>query len=789
MLKFSNRIDFKILIISFVIATILLAIITSYFFTELTSPRSLVALENYSPPLPTRILDINGEVISEFYTQKRELVDLEDVPSSLINALLSIEDDYFFFHLGFNPIRIIKAIFRTIFGKIEGGSTLTQQLCKQVFLSSEKTITRKVKELWYALKVEALYGKKEILYFYLNQVYLGHGCYGIKSAASFYFNKKLNDLTLIESTLLVAMLKGPERYSPLKNLSKTSQRHAIVLELLVKKGIISASQMKKEYHHFWRLFAAQVRSKQSSINNQIISKAPYFTEYIRKKLENGKILTKKQIYEGGLEIYTSLNLKHQVSAQKYLWQKLKSQNQYNKYNLSHKKKMIERKIFDQLGNWDILLGLNQNLDQKITFNSIKNRFIEELKWELLSFHLLTGNERAFDANLVEIKDSFHLNEKVEGALISIDPKTGYVTAMVGGSGFNYNNQINRALQSKRQVGSLLKPFIYAAAIDKKLVTAGNIVRDEPLKFGSYLPKNYSGKFKGEVTVRDALRKSINIPAVATLDLIGISDARKYLATIFRSYNLKDQIEKFPEDLTLALGTGIFSPIDIATAYAVIANEGEEVIPITIRYVKNKEGKVLFNIEQSYINKDRKQIIDKGTAFIIRDILKDVFQPGGTASQSPGLRGFNHYNTSSGKTGTTSNWKDVWFAGFNPYLTTVIWIGYDSNKSLGKKRTGGLLAAPIWVNYNKEILNKKSVKKWTKPDNVTMARISRKSGLRVSAYTKNKDQYTEYFLKGTEPKEFSKYEEKQQDKIENVIDKIKIAKTNVVDIFDFNQANE
>ncbi|OHD59046.1 MAG: hypothetical protein A2096_13800 [Spirochaetes bacterium GWF1_41_5] len=384
--------------------------------------------------------------------------------------------------------------------------------------------------------------------------------------------------------------------------------------------------------------------------------------------------------------------------------------------------------------------------------------------QLKNFSLIFGIDPALNiTHFAELAGLSALENKTECAFISIEPSTGYISAMIGGSGFSYNNQMNRAVQMYRQIGSIMKPFVYAAAIDTKKITAATLFNDTPIAFenpdGSlYIPQNYSGKYYGYIRARTALQKSINATTLQVLELATIEKTREYCSKMFRSLTAEDQEKKFPYNMTMGLGSGIFSPLELATAYAVFANDGKEVIPLSIRYITDRDGKILRNLEEEFYG-DRipSQVIDKATAFIAADIMRNVLEPGGTAYNENLIKEFEH--PSGGKTGTSGNWRDAWFAGFNKYLSTVIWLGYDDSRlSLGKGRAGGTLAAPVWIKYNRDVLMNKKNYPFEKPESVIEAEICTDSGKLPGPRCRRT--MTEYFLPGTVPEEFCDFHSRE-----------------------------
>ena len=738
--------------------TLFLAAFSAYFFHTLIDLHSVKPLERYAPPVPTQILDIKGRLIAQFYAEKREIANFDEIPPYFIQAVLANEDDYFFYHLGFNPWRMAMALIHNLreMKRAQGGSTITIQLSKLLFLHHRKTIKRKVRELWYAVQLERLYSKKEILLFYFNQIYFGHGCYGVKAAARFFFQKSIENLNVAECALLVGLIKSPKKYSPLRRMRASMARHRLVLRNMTASGAIDPNEIDKHFNDFWVAYASRLQSQRSTVADLEENKAPYFVEHVRSRLE--ATFGKRAIYHDGLIVHTSLNLDHQKVAQTQLWKQLQKQDRRHDTRYNKVQKYINRYLYDQI---DILGQLFNIEGMRISNAKMKKRvnsvLFDQVYHQLSTLSLLSGQDQLFALlKYSDFPSRFDMAEECQGAIVSIDPHTGYITAMVGGSGFSYENQFNRVFLAKRQIGSAIKPFVYAAAIDTRTITAASMIDDVPISFYDeytgqmYIPRNYTGHFSGKVVARDALRKSINVAALQVLDKTGIEKVRHYASGMFRAKTQKDIQEKFPNNLTMGLGSGLFSPIDAACAYAIFANEGREVVPLSIRYVTDRYGEVIKNFEKQYLSMQRR-IIDSGTAYIMKSLLAGVFKPGGTAYRWKQLKDFPHRNHSAGKTGTSSNWKDAWFIGFNKYLVTAIWIGYDSNKSLGKGQAGGKLAAPVWIEFNKQTLKDTSPITFTRPNNVVKRRISRASGLLATAYTQNP--YYEYFLSGTEPTTF------------------------------------
>ncbi|MEW5767927.1 MAG: penicillin-binding protein 1A [bacterium] len=626
---------------------------------------SLAPIEEYKGvrywEFPTKVYDRNGELLAEFFELKRELVALPQVPQHLVNAFIAIEDTNFYQHRGISLRGIARAFWANFkAGRIaEGGSTITQQLAKVLFLTSEKTYARKFQEALLAIQIERRYTKEEILERYLNKIYFGHGVYGVGAAANFYFNKKVSELNLAESAMLAGLPKAPNYFSPFLHPEAAKRRQAIVLNRMVSLGFIIPEEAEQAKYDLFRSSVKNQRDNPAFKRTIAINKAPYFVEYVRQELEER--YGDSAIYKGGFRVYTTLDLTMQQVAQRVLGEGLERLN----------------------------------------------------------------------------KDKKPGSPKIEGALIAVDPSTGHIKAMVGGSGFTKGNQVNRATQARRQPGSAFKPFLYTAAIDAGF-TPTSILYDVPVSFNiegakTWAPTNYDGKFRGAVTLREALEKSINVASIKLMQEVGPDQVVKYA----HAMGIEGPLTP---NLSLTLGTSEATPLEMAVAYSVFANQGIKVEPMSIRFIEDQEGNLLeenIPLEQ--------EILSKETAYIMTSLMEGVVRRG-TAASSVGSK---IDRPCAGKTGTTDNYVDAWFAGYTPNLTAVVWVGYDRNrKSLGRGQTGGRAAAPIWTAFMQEVLKDVPPYEFNVPRNVSFAIVDRKNGLLV--VDKEGNVIKEVFIRGTEP---------------------------------------
>ncbi len=751
----------RVLIIILLFLSIVLGAGLGIFIAAFNNMTDIAELENFKPEIPSKIYDRNGKLISEIFTVKREPVSFDQLPKNLINALLAIEDAQFYSHHGINLKRVFGALVANIKSgrRSQGASTITMQLARTLFTGREKTWVRKIKESWLALQIEKKYSKNEILTLYFNQIYFGHGAYGIEAASQFYFNKRVEDLTLAECALLAGLPQSPNRLSPIKNPTLARKRQERVLEAMVKDKMISMKEAYESFQDFWINFRLQMRSPSQSVYKLTENKAPYFVEYVRQKLE--QIYGSNRIYTGGLKVYTSLDLTQQSYAEKYLTEGLDRQNRIYKQTMNVVKDTLDKKILDSLDMLSLCFNL-ENIDistskhKERVLSNLQDNFIAPI--DMISFLFGTNDINRIIESSYSIEENTGEFQKVEGAIIAMEPKTGYITAMVGGSAFSKNNQLNRAVQIRRQTGSGFKPYIYTAAIDTKIFTPASIIVDSPVVFYTgdekWIPDNYSGTYKGKLRLREALRQSVNVVTAKIVDRLGVDTVIKYASSILGIRDPDEINKRFPRVYSIALGIVELSPYEQARGFCTFANNGTEVTPIAILYVLDRDGNLIDNYEASLRKKEirdgQQRVISEQTNFIIVDMLEDVLRPGGTGYRAASTYGFDR--PAAGKTGTTQNWNDAWFTGFTPDLVASVWVGFDRNSiSLGRGQAGGVVAAPIWAQFMRDSLQDKPATWYSRPKGVYAVKVCKESGLLPTKYCKNT--ITEYFLEGTIPTEY------------------------------------
>lgn len=633
-------------------------------------------LEHYTPPLVTKIYDIHGEIVSELFTERRTIIPLNEIPLGMRQAFMATEDQYFYQHWGINLKGIARAFVTNLrHGRVvEGGSTITQQLSKVLFFTQQRTLTRKIRELLLALQLERNYSKDEILQLYLNQIYFGHGAYGVEAAAKTFFGKQVHDLNLAECALLAGLPRSPRTYSPLLNPKNTERRRAWVLSRLRRSGYIT------------------VEDEAEANKVPIISTRPpvlpptgaYFVEYLRQILEPK--YGESAIYQGGFSIYTTLDVNMQRAAEEVM---------------------------------------NKELAE---FDKEKDKEKAQKLAELLK-RKRKKNDPPIDMSTMTVK--------VQGSLVAIDPRTGGIRAMVGGRDYR-ESQFNRVTQAQRQPGSAFKPFVWAAALDNKMTQATVVDDDRVAFFNDgrdwkllesatdayaiaastapfppdqvWVPQNWDYKYFGPVTLRTGLALSRNLVAIRLADHFGSSLVLEYA----KRSGIKSPMHAV---LSLALGTEQVNLLELTGSYATFVNGGIRPEPFGILRIEDKTGKVLeehspvLNVEMS-----------AQTAYLMVDVLRSVVTSG------TGRRALALDRPAGGKTGTNQDLRDLWFVGFTPDLVAGAWMGYDDFSSMGKHFTAASKVLPWWTEFMKKAHKGIPVHNFTVPDNIVFAKIDAQTGL-------------------------------------------------------------
>ena len=667
-------------------------------------------LERYRPSSTTELYDDHGRTIGTFALQRRVVAIYGDYPEVLRESLISIEDKDFYRHWGVNVWRIAGAAYRDIEsgGKVQGASTLTMQLARNLFLSPDRSFHRKIQEALLAVQIERRFTKAQIFTLYANQIYLGHGVYGFEAASEFYFSKPAKQLSLDEAALLSGLPKSPGYYSPINHPDHALKRRNLVINSLLEDGKITTLQ------------AIQARNQpiQLKLQQDPNSLAPYFVEEIRRYLEN-KYGT-DQVHEGGLRVYTSLDMDLQRAATQSVLDGLAAYERRHGWK-GHLENVLSEDVTVtnyQHPDWDDEPEVNGYVHALVTSVAPAGAAIR--------FGRYTATIAAADAawarrkipdmlkpgDIVYIKVlalagfkahvSLEQDSGAEGALIAIDNASGEIKAMVGGRDFNLS-KFNRATQALRQVGSSFKPYVYTAAIDRG-AKPDDTVLDAPVTFqtasGPYSPHNYDERFEGTITLRRALAQSRNIPTLKLADSMGIKTVIDYAHRFGVSSSL-------PPYLPIALGSGEITLLEQTAAYSVFPNDGVRIAPRYITKVTDYEGRVL---EEDF--PDVKDVISANTARIMTAMLREVVLHG-TAIAAAGMK-----YPLAGKTGTTNDFTDAWFIGFSPSTTAGVWVGYDEKKSLGVKESGARAALPLWMDFMKVALAGKDPGEFQAPPSTT-----------------------------------------------------------------------
>jgi len=649
------------------------------------------ALEAYRPSSITELYDAHGKVIGSFALQRRVVVGYDDFPPVLRDALVSIEDKDFYKHSGINFWRIAGAAYRDIRsgGTVQGASTLTMQLARNLFLSPDRHWQRKVQEAMLAIQIERRFTKPQIFTLYANQIALGHSVFGFEAASEFYFSKPAKQLTLTEATLLAGLPKGPTFYSPINHPDRAQQRRNRVLNAMLEDGKITAAQANDAK-------SAPVALHLAHDPNSL---APYYIEEIRRYLE-GKFGT-DQVHEGGLKVYTSLDVELQKAANQAVLDGLAAYERRHGWKGHLENVVASGEPLDKYSNpdWDDDPEINGYVHALVTsagagIATLKfGRYTAALGQPDVAWtqHKLADILKTGDVCYVKIvslgangaaKVSLEQDSGAQGALVAIDNASGAIKSMVGGRDFDIS-KFDRATQALRQVGSSFKPYVYTTVIDGG-ASPDDTILDEPISFetpsGPYTPHNYDEKFEGIITLRRALSQSRNIPALKLANKVGIKSVIDYAGRFGIT-------SKLPPYLPVALGSAEITLMEQTSAYSVFPNDGVRVSPRYITRVTDYEGRVL---EEDF--PEVKDVISQRTARIMTSMLREVVLHG------TGIAAAKLPFPVAGKTGTTNDFTDAWFVGFTPTMTCGVWVGYDEKKSLGAKETGAHAALPIWMNF-------------------------------------------------------------------------------------------
>jgi penicillin-binding protein 1A len=705
-------------------------------------------LLTYDPPVATRVYGDDDKLIGEFFFEKRYLTPIEKIPPVVRHAFVAAEDSEFYTHPGIDIRGIARAFFANLRAGdvVQGGSTITQQVVKQLLLTPERSYRRKLREVMLSVKLEKELSKDEILYLYLNQIYLGDGNHGIGAAARSYFGKDASELELAEATLLAGLPKAPSRYSPTRNPDGALTRQRYVLKRMLDEGFITAAA--------YRGAIKQGLSILKKTNHRA-KVGSYFIEYVRRYLVER--FGERATYYKGFRVFTGMNLKLQQHAEDSVREgieKLDLELGYlgAKGRLSEKE--IDARLAEEAEREDLAqLEIGRTYEAVVTATTEKTIAIglgghssevdiSELKWhsdiESKRRHFVTGDLVEATPIQTDAGPVLALTQTpgVEAALVVMHAETGHVKALVGGYDFT-RSQFNRVTQAYRQPGSAFKPLVYASALDNGY-TPASVILDAPIQFVDndevWAPQNYSRRFYGPTSLRRALEKSRNVVTVRVVQDLGVATVAEYVS----QFGFKRSIGK---NLSLGLGTSEVTPLELVSAYSAFANDGSMVDPMFITRIEDASGTL---IEEYRGN--RKAVMSPQTAYLITSMLEGVVQNGtGRSVRELG-------RPVAGKTGTTNDQHDAWFLGYTPDILTGVWVGYDDHRTLGASGTGGKVAAPVWLDFMKKAVASMPVRDFDMPNGITCVHIDPESGLR--ARIDDVDAPLECFRRGSEPRTFA-----------------------------------
>ena len=752
---YSRRWLLPALVIStlFLLPAILLGFAALYAFPKLPS---LEVLTDYRPKIPLRVYSAEGALLGEFGEERRALVSIAEVPDVMKQAILAAEDDRFYEHGGVDYKGVVRAaISNFTSGDVkQGASTITMQVARNFFLTKEKTLTRKFNEVLLTFKIEHNLSKDDILQLYINQIYLGQRAYGFAAAAQIYFGKPLGQVTVAEAAMLAGLPKAPSLYNPVVNPQRAKQRQLYVLRRMHELHIINDEQL---------LLAQQQPVVAKRGNLEFGTKSDYLAEMVRQAVYEKY---KEDTYTQGLKIYTTIRQQDQIAAYQAVRAGVLDYDRRHGYRgpegfialpkdapgAKYSAEQLEEALQEIADSDDLVPAVVLEASPKLIRAYCKGGEIVEISGDALLFvqpaltKKVALNQRINAGSLIRVQKDpagvWQISQlpEVEAAFVSGNPRDGAIYALIGGFDFN-RNQFNHIIQAWRQPGSSFKPFVYSAALEKGF-TPATVINDAPLTFDAeqtgnepWQPKNYDEKFEGPMRMRQALLKSKNLVSIRILQSITPQYARDYTA------KFGFDPTRYPAYLTMALGAGSVTPIQMLTGYSVFANGGFHVPPYFIQRIEDAGGNVLFKASPVPAGAGAEQVIDVRNAFTMVSMLQDVIKHG-TAFRAMQLG----RKDLAGKTGTTNDSVDAWFCGFHPTVTAISWIGYDQPRSLGDRETGGGAALPIWMRYMEKILKDVPPAVYTMPENMVEVRIN------DDGFRDDSSMRTEYFYLENAPAE-------------------------------------
>lgn len=735
----------KLTITIFILGLLFIFSTVWYFSSDLPDYKILA---NYKPPVSSRVHSGEGQLIAEYALQKRLFIPYDFIPEKVIFSFLSAEDKNFFSHQGVDAKSITRAIIKNLRNyfsekRLEGASTITQQIAKNFLLTSEVSLKRKIKEAILAFRIERAYSKERIMELYLNQIYLGEGTYGVAAASLEYFDKAVSDLSYEEAALLAALPKAPSKYNPYKSIKRAKARRNIVLKNLYDNSYID----NIEYED---LKDKEIKTKKRKI--KLLEEANFYSEEVRRIVSD--TYGYDALYKGGLSIRTPLNSNYQIEALKALREGLEEYDRRHGWrgpitNLSkvNWQNDIQKFIPDKSLNWKLAKVIDiDKLTLKIEVENKEIGFIDfkNINWtRKKNFEdLLKLNDIIYVSKIKKNKWNLKQLPEINGAIVAMDPYTGRVLAMAGGFSFKLS-EFNRATQAKRQPGSAFKPIVYAAALENgftpsTLVLDAPFVMDQGEGLKTWKPENYGKKFYGPSTLRTGIEKSRNLMTVRVAQKVGFEQISK----ITKSFGIYNDV---PELMSVSLGAAETTLIQLTNAYCTFVNGGKKVNPIFIDRIQDRRGKTIFNADKRkcvgckeishlkdevpIIMNDSKQIISPETAYQVTSMLEGVIKRG------TGRKLKNLNLTLAGKTGTTNKNMDAWFLGFTSKLVIGVYVGFDEPKTLGRYETGAKVALPVFEKFVKKVIKKKEALPFKVPKNISLVVVDVESGLQPGPNTK------------------------------------------------------
>lgn len=714
---------------------------------------SLEALTDYRPKIPLRVYSAEGVLLGEFGEERRALVQISEVPDTMKKAILAAEDDRFYQHGGVDYMGVLRAAISnfTSGGAKQGASTITMQVARNFFLSKEKTLKRKFNEVLLAFKIEHNLSKDEILQLYFNQIYLGQRAYGFAAAAQVYFGKTLDQLTIAETAMLAGLPKAPSAYNPVVNPKRAKLRQQYVLRRMHELHFIDDEQYQ---------LALQQPIVAKHGNQEFGVKSDYIAEMVRQAVYDRYL---DATYTQGFQVYTTIRQQDQLAAYQAVRKGVLEYDRRHGYrgpegfvdlNNGNGEEQLEEALQDVSDSDDLIPAVVLAASPKLVRAYCKGGEIAEVSGEALRFaqralgNKVALNQRIIPGSIIRLqkdeKGVWQIGQlpQVEAAFVSGDPRSGAIHALVGGFDFN-RSQFNHVTQAWRQPGSSFKPFIYSAALEKGF-TPATLINDAPLMFDAeqtgsepWQPKNFDGEYDGPMRMRQALTKSKNLVSIRILQSITPQYAQDYIT------KFGFEADKHPPYLTMALGAGMVTPLQMLGGYSVFANGGFRVAPYFIQRIEDARGNVLSQTTPVVAGEGAEQVIDVRNAFTMVSMMQDVVRRG-TATRAMQLG----RDDLAGKTGTTSDSMDAWFCGFQPTVVGIAWMGFDQPRSLGDKETGGGASLPIWIAYMEKVLKDVPQAVYSMPENMVVARIN-ESGMRDE-----NGPLTEYFYQENVPPELA-----------------------------------